>query len=139
TSAEEWKKESEKLRKALIEKSLGGFEDSKGSVQGRETALPTIILLNCDGASKAATSALAIELRKAGRKFALMELETTGRYARAERVAQSPDHNSAEWGLWIGRPLLGQWVKDLRSNLDSYGGKEGMTIIGEGPAGLVAL
>jgi len=140
TTAEEWKQESAKLRAAFVEKSLGGFEDSKGPVQGGEAALPTVILLNCDGASKAATSALATELRKAGRQFSTLELRATGKYAMTERVGRSPDHNSAEWGLWIGRPLLGQWVEDLRRRLDSYGeGREGVVVIGEGPAGLVAL
>ena len=30
-----------------------------------------------------------------------------------------PDHNAvAEWGLWVGRPLLGQWVWDIIRWLD---------------------
>ncbi len=28
------------------------------------------------------------------------------------------DHNVAEWGIWIGRPLLGQWVWDIIRTLD---------------------
>ena len=27
-------------------------------------------------------------------------------------VVGVPDHNEAEWCLWVGRPLLGQWVQD---------------------------
>jgi hypothetical protein len=27
-------------------------------------------------------------------------------------VAGVADHNEAEWGLWVGRPLVGQWVLD---------------------------
>ena len=47
--------------------------------------------------------------------------------------------------MWIGRPLLGQWVFDVRSFLDcriADAGKNAPTeiiVIGEGPAGLVAL
>src|SRR5439155_17507155 len=63
-----------------------------------------------------------------------------------ERVGRAPDHNSAEWGLWIGRPLLGQWVHDVRRTIDMLEPlrKAGdppadIIVIGEGPAGLVAL
>ena len=33
-------------------------------------------------------------------------------------VAGVADHNPAEWGLWINRPLLGQWTWDLIRWLD---------------------
>jgi dienelactone hydrolase len=33
-------------------------------------------------------------------------------------VAGVADHNAAEWGLWINRPLLGQWAWDLIRWLD---------------------
>jgi hypothetical protein len=33
-------------------------------------------------------------------------------------VAGLADHNPAEWGLWINRPLLGQWTWDLIRWLD---------------------
>jgi dienelactone hydrolase len=33
-------------------------------------------------------------------------------------VAGVPDHDPAEWGLWVNRPLLGQWVWDLVRWLD---------------------
>jgi hypothetical protein len=29
------------------------------------------------------------------------------------------DHTAAEWALWVGRPLLGQWVYDIVRGLDS--------------------
>ena len=28
-------------------------------------------------------------------------------------MGRAPDHNTAEWGLWTGRPLLGQWVFEV--------------------------
>lgn len=31
-----------------------------------------------------------------------------------DRIGRAPDHNSAEWSLWLGRPLCGQWVRDIR-------------------------
>ncbi|MBN9522799.1 acetylxylan esterase [bacterium] len=61
-----------------------------------------------------------------------------------DRVGRSPDHNSAEWGLWIGRPQLGQWAYDVSRFLDMT--EQGrwrrppeVVVVGEGPAGLVAL
>ena len=30
-------------------------------------------------------------------------------------VAGAPDHNSAEYGVWLGRSLLSQWVVDVRA------------------------
>jgi hypothetical protein len=34
------------------------------------------------------------------------------------RIAEVADHTAAEWGLWVGRPLLGQWVWDIVRWLD---------------------
>ncbi|WP_165071023.1 S9 family peptidase [Paludisphaera rhizosphaerae] len=51
---------------------------------------------------------------KAGLAVATVELRALGRLKPAtSRVANAADHNEAEWGVWIGRPLLGQWVYDL--------------------------
>jgi dienelactone hydrolase len=33
-------------------------------------------------------------------------------------IAGATDHTVAEWGLWVGRPLLGQWVWDIIRWLD---------------------
>lgn len=43
--------------------------------------------------------------------------------------------------MWLGRPLLGQWVVDIRRGLDALNMKEGgdLTVVGIGPAGVVAL
>src|SRR6516165_329907 len=38
--------------------------------------------------------------------------------ARTAPVAGVSDHNPAEWGLWLNRPLLGQWTWDLIRWLD---------------------
>jgi gluconolactonase len=58
-----------------------------------------------------------------------------------DRVGRAPDHNSAEWGLWLGRPLVGQWAADIRRLLDAFGDRvpPEVVVIGDGPTGLAAL
>jgi hypothetical protein len=46
--------------------------------------------------------------------------------------------------MWIGRPLLGQWVWDVRRTLDVLEATDGklskrVALVGQGPAGVVAL
>ena len=43
---------------------------------------------------------------------------TPGDMAHIAPVAGVADHNPAEWGLWVNRPLLGQWTWDLIRWLD---------------------
>jgi dienelactone hydrolase len=51
----------------------------------------------------------------AGTGWAVLELRATGRMeVSGDRIGNAPDHNSAEWSLWLGRPLCGQWVRDIR-------------------------
>ena len=80
-------------------------------------------------------------ITKADRLLATIELRTTGVAAVSnDKIGRAPDHNSAEWSLWLGRPLLSQWVFDIKRLLDSYGKlPKDIIVIGEGPAGLVAL
>ena len=50
-----------------------------------------------------------------GQGWAVLELRATGSTAvSGDRIGRAPDHNSAEWSLWLGRPLAGQWVRDIR-------------------------
>jgi hypothetical protein len=103
------------------------------------------VLIDLEGAEKAGASGLATELRRAGWSLALPELRATGRYAwTRDKVGRAPDHNTAEWALWLGRPLLGQWTVDVRRALDALAERDGalpkeITVIGTGPAGLVAI
>ena len=72
------------------------------------------------------------------------DLRATGASAPAnDEIRHAPDHNSAEWSMWIGRPLLGQWTWDAVRLLDALseqnGGADQVTVvIGLGPASLVA-
>jgi len=50
----------------------------------------------------------------AGHAACCVELRATGlRKPATSGVAGAPDHHEAEWGVWLGRPLLGQWTWDV--------------------------
>jgi cephalosporin-C deacetylase-like acetyl esterase len=172
-SVEAWAKESEARRASLIGKVFGGFPKAgplkpqviptgHGSsyrlefeaepgvsltavVEPGKPDAPLAIILNATGGAKASTSPTASGARTAGWTVAGLELRATGTRAwPSDKVRKTLDHNTAEWGLWIGRPLLGQWVVDTRRLLDALERQEGglprdVIVIGEGPAGLVAL
>ncbi len=178
-TAEEWTKESDRLRKVLVGTTLGGFPDVKPEDEWTEgfedlslynfraepglDAMvfyrfdanvprpknePLVLILTGDGEFEK-----RIKLEKAvlaaGFRPTTFDLRATGRRGFAsDKVGRAPDHNSAEWGLWLGRPLLGQWVFEVRQYLnantpvkDAKGQivKRDVIVIGEGAAGLVAL
>ena len=104
------------------------------------------IVLDLDGGADAAfTSEIANSLRDGGWAIVTPELRTTGRFAHpGDKIGHAPDHNTAEWSLWIGRPLLGQWVYDVRRTLDAIAERDGslphdVLAIGRGSSGVVAL
>ena len=171
--AEAWRVRSDELRKALVEKVLGGFPlPTKGLTKLEATAYeqcyafpsesgitlradqrngakgtksPLAIVLDLDGAAKAAKSDIAKALGEDGWSVLTVDLRATGVLAwPSDKVGGAPDHNTAQWGLWIGRPLLGQWTLDLRRLLDAVKSVEGklperIALVGHGPAGIVAL
>ena len=80
---------------------------------------------------------------KSGRSFVSLQLRATGSLAFGrDRVGRAVDHNSAEWALWLGRPMLGQWVQDVRAAITVLQAPRigrRICIMGKGPAGLVAV
>jgi hypothetical protein len=161
--------DADAVRKVLIEKTLGGFPDVKARKKpkgidesGRfnlfpEPGLRSELDHQYDWNAPPDTRPLAVflsldptsgrhaELVKAGSEAGwstiTIDLRATGSLANpSDKIGRAPDHNTAEWGLWIGRPLLGQWVFDVRQLLDVWPPvKQDIIVIGEGPAGLVAL
>jgi len=103
------------------------------------------VLLDLEGAEKAAGSELAATFRRSGWGLVTLDLRATGRLAYArDKVGRAPDHNTAEWSLWLGRPLLGQWGLDVRRLLDAIAASDGrppkeVLLCGVGPAGVVAF
>ncbi len=165
----EWTKESDRLRNALSEKTLSS--DPKGKPESHRSSFSPNIFFPEPGARAdydgfTAKDALA-RTTPATRLVVLVELDNStsintltksleennnfvGIVASSSergwiwsRVGRAPDHNPAEWGLWVGCPLLEQWVTDVRRLLDyrsEHGGlPRDVIVVGEGPAGLVAL
>ncbi len=103
------------------------------------------VLLHLDGKAKALVHPLAAELLNKGWFVYAPDLRATGEAKpKGDGVRTAPDHNSTEHGLLIGRPLLGQWVVDVRAILAYIASQPGlntrsMTVVGIGQAGIVAI
>jgi len=98
-----------------------------------------VIFLSLDGEVQLSENKLTAWIQESGRNVVTLSLRATGQHAYArDAIRRAPDHNTAEWSLWLGQPLLGQWVRDLRTLLDQLGNGP-VTVIGNGPAGVVAL
>jgi dienelactone hydrolase len=103
------------------------------------------VLLHLDGKAEALKHPLANALVDKGWAVYSPDLRGTGETRPAsDAIAGAPDHNSAEHSLWVGRPLLGQWVVDVRALLDWVAEQPGLdarrlAVAGLGQAGLVAL
>ncbi len=122
------------------------IEATDASVANIAPAAEVVLLLNLDGAAAARQSQLARSLTDAGLQVLVLDLRATGKLTLPQyRVGRAPDHHPAEWGLWIGRPLLGQWTWDVLRAIEvikaaaSPAGGCRIRVIGDGPAGLVAL
>ena len=104
-----------------------------------------VILITFDGWEKAQERPLAKAFQRQRGGLVILEPRATGlSRVGGDSIGRAPDHNSAEWALWLGRPLLGQWAVDVRRLLDLLEAgplklPPDVLVIGEGPAGLVAL
>ena len=107
--------------------------------------LPACVLLHLDGKAAALKHPAAAALVAAGWAVSAPDLRATGETKPAgDAVRGAPDHNSAEHALWVGRPLLGQWVFDVQCLLDFLAIQPGLqkqrfAVVGIGQAGLVAV
>ncbi len=108
----------------------------------KDEQAPIPVLLEFETVEGTRVSALARQLREAGWGLIIPELRATGRHAWAnDKVGSAPDHNTAQWGLWLGRPLLGQWMVDVRRALDALKlpPERNVILLAPGSAGVVAI
>lgn len=165
-----WRAWADARRKTLVEKTLGGypkggkvFLDERGdrptlvseSEPGATAAVDRldqlggakrlVVVVSLDGSNSRGARALQDALRGTDTRVMRLEPRATGRDApRGDRIGRSPDHNTAEWALWVGRPQLGQWAYDVTRLLDLVTEVNGklpaeVVVAGDGAAGLVAL
>jgi len=104
------------------------------------------VLLDVDrGSEQTFSGEIAREFRAKGYAIVAPELRATGRFAgTSDKIGNAIDHNSAEWSLLIGRPLLGQWVYDVRRTLDALTSHIGTlpvetVIVANGSSGVIAI
>lgn len=70
------------------------------------------------------------------------QMRATGEQApTGDLIGNAPDHNSGQWGVWVDRPLLGQWTHDLRRVISATQSPSGgeVAVIGVGTAGPIVL
>ncbi|HLN28009.1 MAG TPA: alpha/beta hydrolase family protein [Gemmataceae bacterium] len=114
----------------------------QSNLRGRR---PACVLLHMDGKDEAVKHPLWVALLSKGWIVLSADLRATGASRPAgDAIAGALDHNSAEHSVWIGRPLLGQWVFDVLSILDWMGTQPEMdsrrfAVVGLGQAGVVAI
>lgn len=105
----------------------------------------TVVLLHMDGAEAARKTAVYQAARRAGLRTVSCDLRATGALApERNRIGRAPDHNAAQWGLWLGRPLFQQWLRDIQTLVEvlrhlQAAPERGLLFVGHGPAGLLAL
>ncbi|MCH2399105.1 MAG: hypothetical protein MK364_08360, partial [Pirellulales bacterium] len=100
-----------------------------------------ILLLDLDPDAGDGPAPLVKKLLQKQVEVVTVGLRATGKTAPPEdHIAQARDHNSAQWGLWVGKPLLTQWVRDVRTVLDALPqDQQPIGLAGVGAAGMVAL
>jgi cephalosporin-C deacetylase-like acetyl esterase len=114
-------------------------------IMGKNERAPACVLLHLDGKAEALKHPLAAALVEKGCAVVAPDLRATGEAKpEGDVVHGAPDHNSAEHAVWVGRPLLGQWVFDVHCILDwiaslKWLNVKGLAVIGIGQAGVVAL
>ncbi len=171
---EHWDATAERLQHALASSVLGGWPqrtESKLQVTKSEGGEKTVyiaesepgievtathfdgtrkegrlaIILDLEGLAHAEANPVVKGLAELGWDRLVIDVRGTGKYAVAgDKIMRAPDHNSCEWSLWTGRPLLGQWIWDVRRIIDAVTEVHPEllakpTLIGIGSAGVVAL
>jgi dienelactone hydrolase len=126
---------------ALPWQVLGGT----AAPESPRAARPAVLALHPDGAAAAGRLPLARRLAEAEALVMTVDLRGTGASANpADALGEIPDHTLCEAALWVGRPLMGQWVTDVHVTVGALAAQPGVDperlfVIGWREAGLLAL
>ena len=121
--------------------SAGGVTILVQRFQPPDKPRKRVLLIDLDRDTGDGPAPLVKKLLQKRVEVVTLVVTATGKAAPPEdRIAQALDHNSAQWGLWVGRPLLIQWVRDVRRVLDALPqDQQPIGLAGVGAAGVVAL
>jgi dienelactone hydrolase len=103
------------------------------------------LMLHLEGKAEALKHPLAEALLRKKWTVVAPDLRGTGETKPANAaIGGAPDHHTAEHGLWVGRPLLGQWVADVQALLEWMAAQptldgDRVAVVGFGFAGVIAL
>jgi hypothetical protein len=114
----------------------------QGRLPRKPDAIRLCLVVHWDGEEAARAHPVVAALLSKGLHVVTGAMRGTGStLPKSGAIAGAPDHTPAEHGVWIGRPLLGQWVCDTQTWLRALPrtGDRPEAIVGIGPAGLVAL
>jgi dienelactone hydrolase len=106
---------------------------------------PVCVVLHLKGKSEALNQPLTAGLIARGWTVVAPNLRATGELRPSnDTVHGAIGHNSAEHAMWIGRPLLGQWVFDVLCLIDWLGlqptlDPRRLALAGFDQAGIVAM
>jgi hypothetical protein len=93
-----------------------------------------VVLANLDSENSDQVEKLSAACLAQGWQVLIPQLRATGSGAvSGDKIGNAPDHNSAQWGLWVGRPLLGQWAYDLQRAVTALESTPS-GVLGSGPA-----
>jgi hypothetical protein len=112
---------------------------------GVQAPSPACLFLHLDGKDEALKHPGTKALAAKGWTVIVPELRGTGVMRPAnDKIGEAADHTSAEHALWVGRPLLGQWLFDVQVVLDWLGlqpdlDRKRIAVVGVGAAGVLAL
>jgi dienelactone hydrolase len=111
----------------------------------RKADLRLVVAVHPEGKSAALKEELVIQLARKPCHLLLLDLRSTGETASPiDPLGSCPDHNSARWSIWIGRPLVAQWAWDLIRTIEfaklaTQRPNAPVHLIGFAEAGLAAL
>lgn len=137
--------------KTTDERQEISFTSERGITIGATKRSPSgppkgqVVLLDLDKGLAAGDSQWTTEFLQRGWDVVAIELRATGTSAYArDKIGNAPDHNTAEWAMWIGRPLAGQWAWDIKRLLDllekeNKGKRQETVVLGLDSAAPVAL